>query len=305
MLSPGPVDSGSSMAPLSVCVPINLVLANESKGPPLNVNVTREEEATVTDENAMPQSPPTTPTTTHSPLLFAPQVPVVPLQRPDDIHVPSCSWMETTSGYEDMYTQILIFLLHQNAPAEIREGLCLNEVLPSGVYQYRFIVDGRKNPEDIGSISSFEPPQSPDSSYDNLHLSSEDYAKEPPLVPPLLQMTLLNVPATNMEIQPPMSRPRHGVLNHLYTQKGKSSPSVAGLGTTHRFLAKYVTVVDFVVGLRDGRNEENKASKYAFLINGVSYNPGTPSYFRFTSILLSLELDSTSLLSMALFLQRP
>ena len=32
MLSPGPVDSESSMAPLSVCVPINLVLANESKG---------------------------------------------------------------------------------------------------------------------------------------------------------------------------------------------------------------------------------------------------------------------------------
>lgn len=44
-----------------------------------NVNVTPEEEevsasARATDENAMPQSPPTTPTTTHSPLLFAPQV---------------------------------------------------------------------------------------------------------------------------------------------------------------------------------------------------------------------------------------
>ncbi|KAG5039145.1 hypothetical protein JHK82_019966 [Glycine max] len=241
----------------------------------------------------MPQSPPTTPTTTHSPLLFAPQVPVVPLQRPDDIHVPSCSWMETTSGYEDMYTQVGI-------PTMITWSYDGKEVAVEGSWD-----NWKTSPEDIGSISSFEPPQSPDSSYDNLHLSSEDYAKEPPLVPPLLQMTLLNVPATNMEIQPPMSRPRHGVLNHLYTQKGKSSPSVAGLGTTHRFLAKYVTVVDFVVGLRDGRNEENKASKYAFLINGVSYNPGTPSYFRFTSILLSLELDSTSLLSMALFLQRP
>ena len=63
------------------------------------------------------------------------------------------------------------------------------------------------------------------------------------MVPPLLQMTLLNVAETNMEIQPPLSRPQHGVLNHLYTQKGKSSPTVVGLGTTHRFLAKYVTVV--------------------------------------------------------------
>ncbi|KAG4401439.1 hypothetical protein AAZX31_07G249100 [Glycine max] len=260
----------------------------------------------------MPQSPPTTPTTTHSPLLFAPQVPVVPLQRPDDIHVPSCSWMETTSGYEDMYTQVgiptmitwsydgkevavegswdnwktrmplqrsgkdfalmryfrLVFtstdLLWMDARStlQIRLGpkMMLGMLTTSWTYRLTVweshliaatpsphlncgLLLASSCPEDIGSISSFEPPQSPDSSYDNLHLSSEDYAKEPPLVPPLLQMTLLNVPATNMEIQPPMSRPRHGVLNHLYTQKGKSSPSVAGLGTTHRFLAKYVTVV--------------------------------------------------------------
>lgn len=56
-------------------------------------------------------------------------------------------------------------------------------------------------------------------------------------------MTLLNVRTTNMEIQPPMPRPQHGVLNHLYMQKGKSSPSVVALGTTHRYMAKYVTVV--------------------------------------------------------------
>ncbi|KAL2959826.1 hypothetical protein AAZX31_17G005800 [Glycine max] len=234
-----------------------------------NVNVTPEEEevsasARATDENAMPQSPPTSPTAIHFPLIFAPQVPVVPLQRPDEMHVPSCSWMETTSGYEDVYREVGI-------PTVITWSYDGKEVAVEGSWdnwKTRFIVDGRMRytpdspwaqddagdaynildlqdyvPEDIGSISSFEPPQSPDSSYDNLYLSSEDYAKEPPLVPPLLQMTLLNVPATNMKIQPPMSRPRHGVLNHLYAQKGKSSPSVVGLGTTHRFLAKYVTVV--------------------------------------------------------------
>ncbi|TYI04814.1 hypothetical protein ES332_A08G141100v1 [Gossypium tomentosum] len=39
-------------------------------------------------------------------------------------------------------------------------------------------------PEDIESISSFEPPLSPESSYSNLPLGAEDFAKEPPLVPP-------------------------------------------------------------------------------------------------------------------------
>lgn len=241
-----------------------------------------EEEAFVT---AMPHSPSTA---THSPLIFAPQVPAVPLQRPDEMCVLSDSWMETTSGYEDIYSEMGIptmFTWSYDGKEVAVEGswdnwrtrmplqrsgkdFAIMKVLQSGVYQYRFIVDGQKRytpdspwaqddagnaynildlqdyvPEDIGSISSFEPPQSPDSSYDNLQLSSEDYAKEPPLAPPLLQMTLLNVPSTNMEIQPPMSRPQHGVLNHLYTHKGKSSPSVVGLGTTNRFLAKYVTVV--------------------------------------------------------------
>ncbi|XP_027332012.1 SNF1-related protein kinase regulatory subunit beta-2-like [Abrus precatorius] len=237
---------------------------------------------------AMPHSPPTSPTATRSPFIFAPQVPVVPLQRPDEMHVPSHSWMHTTSGYEDMYTEqgIPTMITWSYGGKEVcvegswdnwkirmplqRSGkdFTIMKVLPSGVYQYRFIVDGRRRytpespwalddagnaynildlqdyvPEDIESISSFEAPQSPDSSYNNLQLSSEDYAKEPPLVPPHLQMTLLNVRATNMEIQPPMSRPQHGVLNHLYMQKGKGSPSVVALGTTHRFLAKYVTVV--------------------------------------------------------------
>lgn len=98
-------------------------------------------------------------------------------------------------------------------------------------------------PEDIGSISGFEPPQSPDSSYNNMQLGSEDFAKEPPLVPPHLQMTLLNAPSSYMEMPPPLSRPQHVVLNHLYMQRGKSGPSVVALGTTERFIAKYVTVV--------------------------------------------------------------
>ncbi|XP_024022265.1 SNF1-related protein kinase regulatory subunit beta-2 [Morus notabilis] len=237
----------------------------------------------------MGQSPPHSPRATHSPLMFTPQVPVVPLQRPDESHIASSSWMQTSSGFEDMsYEQgIPTMITWPYGGKEVavegswdnwktrvllqRSGkdFTIMKVLPSGVYQYRFVVDGQWRcaldlpcaqddsghsynildlqdyvPEDIESISSFEPPQSPDSSYSNQQLGSEDFAKEPPLVPPHLQMTLLNVPATYLEIPPPSSRPQHVVLNHLYMQKGKSSgPSVVALGTTHRFLAKYVTVV--------------------------------------------------------------
>ena len=43
----------------------------------------------------------------------------------------------------------------------------------------------------------------------------------------------------------PSSRPQHTVLNHLYMQKGKTGPAVVALGSTHRFLDKYVTVVPY------------------------------------------------------------
>nr|AFK34920.1 unknown [Lotus japonicus] len=204
------------------------------------------------------------------------------------MHAPCPSWMQTTSGYEDVYNELgiptMITWSYDGKDVAVEgswddwktrmplqksgKDFTIMKVLPSGVYQYRFVVDGQWRyapalpwaqddagnaynildlqeyvPEDIGGISSFEPPKSPDSSYSNLQLGSEDYAKEPPLVPPFLQMTLLNVPSANMETQPLPSRPQHVVLNHLYMQKGKSSPSVVALGTTHRFVAKYVTVV--------------------------------------------------------------
>ncbi|XP_038712279.1 SNF1-related protein kinase regulatory subunit beta-2 [Tripterygium wilfordii] len=236
----------------------------------------------------MGQSPPHSPRATHSPLMFTPQVPVVPLQRPGEMYSPNNSWMHTAGGYEDMCNEQAIptMITWSYGGKEVavegswdnwkirvplqRSGkdYTIMKVLPSGVYQYRFIVDGQWRyapdlpwaqddvgnaynlldlkdyvPEDLGSISSFEPPQSPEASYNSLQLGSEDFAKEPPLVPPHLQTTLLNVPASCMEIPSPLPRPQHVVLNHLYMQKGKNSPSVVALGSTHRFRAKYVTVV--------------------------------------------------------------
>ncbi|KAL0398897.1 UNVERIFIED_CONTAM: SNF1-related protein kinase regulatory subunit beta-2 [Sesamum radiatum] len=236
----------------------------------------------------MGQSPPPSPRASQSPLMFRPQMPVVPLQRPDELHIPSPSWMQTSSGYEDMYDEqgVPTMITWSYGGKEVAvEGswddwksrkplqksgkdFTIMKVLPSGVYQYRFLVDGQSRyspdqpweqddsgnaynildlqdyvPEDIDSISGFEPPQSPDSSYNNLQLGQEDFAKEPPMVPPHLNLTLLNAPSPQMEIPPPYSRPQHVVLNHLYMHRDRSRPSVVALGSTNRFLSKYVTVV--------------------------------------------------------------
>ncbi|KAF8391675.1 hypothetical protein HHK36_023982 [Tetracentron sinense] len=260
----------------------------------------------------MGQSPPHSPRAAPSPLMFTPQAPMVPLQRPDEMHIQGHAWLPNTAEYEDMFCEqgIPTMITWSYGGKEVvvegswdnwktkkplqRSGkdFTIMKVLPSGVYQYRFIVDGQwryapdmplahddmgnaynilelqrllkllmysicfRNssiqsvlevvdyvPEDLESISGFEPPQSPESSYNNLHLGLEDYAKEPPLVPPHLQMTLLNVPSSYVDGPPPLSRPQHVVLNHLYVQKGKSGQSVVELGSTHRFVSKYVTVV--------------------------------------------------------------
>ncbi|CAH8387816.1 unnamed protein product [Eruca vesicaria subsp. sativa] len=243
-----------------------------------------ENDAEICSHQATPelmgQSPPRS---TPSPLMFAPQVPVLPLQRPDEIQIPNPSWMHEEAS-DEQGIPTMITWSHGGNDISVegswdnwksrsrlqRSGkdFTIMKVLPSGVYEYRFIVDGQRRhapelplarddagntfnildlqdyvPEDIQSISGFEPPQSPEASYSNLPLGAEDYSKEPPLVPPHLQMTLLNLPPPNPEIPSPLPRPQHVILNHLYMQKGKSGPSVVALGSTNRFLAKYVTVV--------------------------------------------------------------
>lgn len=97
-------------------------------------------------------------------------------------------------------------------------------------------------PENLDSLSGFEPPPSPPSSYASPAPAPEDTAKEPPAMPPQLQLSLLNVPPAPDAIAA-LPRPQHVVLNHLYLQRASTSTNALVLGATRRYRAKYVTVV--------------------------------------------------------------
>ncbi|BDA44545.1 5'-AMP-activated protein kinase subunit beta-2 [Coccomyxa sp. Obi] len=141
------------------------------------------------------------------------------------------------------------------------------KLLPPGVYQYKFIVDGEWKyapdqpamhdergiinnvvevqeyvPDHLDSLVGFEPPPSPPESYDNPRQVPEDFAKDPPAMPPHLQLTLLNVPSVDGEAQS-LPRPQHVILNHLYCQRNSRSINATVVGTTHRYKSKYVTTV--------------------------------------------------------------
>lgn len=138
---------------------------------------------------------------------------------------------------------------------------------PPGVYQYKFIVDGEwmyapdqpamydemgnvNNvlevqeyvPEILDNLDHFAVPSSPKESYDDYLFYGEDFSKEPPAMPPQLKLTLLNMPpipyAPNL-----LPRPQHVVLNHAYVDQSKANQGLSVIGTTHRYRAKYVTIV--------------------------------------------------------------
>ncbi|OQU92693.1 hypothetical protein SORBI_3001G390500 [Sorghum bicolor] len=137
-------------------------------------------------------------------------------------------------------------------------------VLPSGVYRYRFVVDGERRclpdlpcetdamgnavnlldvndfvPESVESVAEFEAPPSPDSSYSFQAPEEKDFAKEPPALPSQLHLGVLN----SQNSEESCARPQHIVLNHLFIEKGWGAHPLVALGLTHRFESKYVTVV--------------------------------------------------------------
>lgn len=70
----------------------------------------------------------------------------------------------------------------------------------------------------------------------------EDYVREPPALPPHLQLTLLNVPPA-MDAMASLPRPQHVILNHMYCKRGSDTVNALVVGTTHRYKSKYVTTV--------------------------------------------------------------
>lgn len=141
------------------------------------------------------------------------------------------------------------------------------KLLPPGVYQYKFIVDGEWQydpnqpamfdemhnvnnvievqeylPENLSNLSGFEPPASPEQSYTNPEPHPDDFHKEPPTMPPHLNLTLLNVPPA-MDAQAVLPRPQHVILNHAYVQRCHKSIDAIAIGTTQRYKSKYITTV--------------------------------------------------------------
>ena len=139
------------------------------------------------------------------------------------------------------------------------------KLLLPGVYQYKFIVDGEwkyapdqpavydndgnvnnvlevqeYSPDNLDSLSSFEPPPSPPSSYNNAPPALDDYQKEPSAMPNHLNLTLLNVPPT-LEAPTVLPRPQHVILNHVYEEKAPKNVHALVLGTTFRYKSKYIT----------------------------------------------------------------
>lgn len=92
------------------------------------------------------------------------------------------------------------------------------------------------------TVVGFEVPRSPESSYNNPIPGIEEEARDPPLVPPHLQSSLLSVPPARDGFGS-LPLPQNVVLNHLYIENRESPRSVVALGITHRYRSKYVTVV--------------------------------------------------------------
>lgn len=239
--------------------------------------------------DSMANSPPSSPRVTRSPLLFAPQVPVAPLHRGDGgSPFPNQPWLQESHGSDHIPPEqgIPVILTWNHGGNEVvvegswdnwtsrktlhRSGKdhSILLVLQSGIYRYKFLVDGEWRyvpdlpsisdesghvcnvlnvndyvPENLGSVAEFDAPSSPESSYGQAFLGDEDYGKEPQMAPSQLHLTVLDMDKDNEDDETSSSKPHHVVLNHLFIEKGWATQSVVALGMTHRFQAKYVTVV--------------------------------------------------------------
>lgn len=214
-----------------------------------------------------------------SPIMYSPQLPMEPM------HDSAFNYGSEYAGWDaELKTVPTVFVWSHGGNHVELEGsfdnwtmrhvmqksgrdFSLVKLLPPGVYQYKFIVDGqwRHDPnstcmyddqgninnvlevqeyvaENLDGLANFEPPPSPVSSYSNPIPGSEDFMKEPPVIPPQLQLSLLNVPSS-MDGNTSLPRPQHVVLNHMYLQRVNQTKSAIVVGMTHRYKSKYITTV--------------------------------------------------------------
>ncbi|KAI3461181.1 hypothetical protein Pfo_017844 [Paulownia fortunei] len=246
-------------------------------------DVSESSSSRVASDDLMVSSPQHDPRQSRSPLLFSSQPPLVPPRRddvpalfnplqqnesPGAVHRPLEQGIPTIITWSFGGNNVAVEGSWDNWRTRKilqRSGKdhSILLVLPSGIYRYKFIVDGEMRcipdllcetdelgrpcnlldvhdyvPENLDSVAEFECPPSPDSSYSQAFPGDENFAKDPLVVPPLLSTVvgLENCEETS-------SKPQHVVLNHLFLEKGWLSQSVVALGLTHRFQSKYVTVV--------------------------------------------------------------
>ncbi|PSC67363.1 SNF1-related kinase regulatory subunit beta-2 isoform B [Micractinium conductrix] len=250
-----------------------------------------------------------------SPLIYSPQVPMEPIPRGEEHGRGGSVYGQSEFagwGAQPKLVPTVIVWAHGGSHVELegsfdnwtqrytmqRSGkdFTLVKLLPPGVYQYKFIVDGQWRhdpnlpsmyddmgninnvlevqeyvPENLESLVGFDPPPSPPSSYNSAPPATEDFLKEPPLMPPQLQLSLLNVPPA-MDAIAALPRPQHVILNHLYLQRMTTSTHAMVVGTTHRYRSKYVTTVMYKPKKRVQHPTQQPASSDASMHGMV----GTP-----------------------------
>nr|GMC70646.1 SNF1-related protein kinase regulatory subunit beta-2-like [Ipomoea batatas] len=206
---------------------------------------------------SMVQSPPHTPRAYYSPVIFTPQAPVVPLQWPDEI-------MQNRSSDEAKEKT-----REEHLQRTDKDVFAIMKVLPAGVYHFRFIVDGQwrcaadspRECDNLGNVFNVldlqdtipevpnnsnwpDSPPSPESSYNSAPFTAQDFSDKVPDLPPLLQQSPLDQsPSSSTRECSSLEKPSAAVLNHLFIQRGRRAHSTVALTSTHRFRAKYVTVV--------------------------------------------------------------
>lgn len=220
-----------------------------------------------------------------SPLTISSQIPQITIPQGDDV---GRSWAGEMQNHDDTQQEPNIATLIEwiyggnevyvegswdnwstRSPLhKAGKNFTLVKFLPSGVYHYKFVVNGEWRhspdlpyvydekgnatnildvqdyvPENLDSIAEFVLPGSPERSYDNPFPGSEEYSKDPPLLPPQLHLTTLS-PTVNSSTSTSTSiLPQHVILNHLFVETTKTACPMLALGFTHRFRSKYVTVI--------------------------------------------------------------